>query len=100
MTISENLNDNIANCHIGTGTGRAAVMTANAMQAERFAYNASGFVEYHGVAKIGSAEGDQVWAIKKFGYTGSNVISVKWGSGSGAFMHSWTNHADASITYS
>jgi hypothetical protein len=97
MVANESIQDKVNYAHISTGTGKAAVLTATAMMSERMAYTASGMLEYHGIAEIGAADASFVWAIKKLEYSGSNVISIKWGSASGNFMHAWDNRA--SVTY-
>ena len=98
MTAAGSLQDRVNFAHISTGTGRAAILTANAMLSERMAYNAQGMVEYYGIAEIGTPEPEFAWAIKKMEYDGTNVVAIKWGSGTAAFSHSWINHD--LITYS
>ena len=64
----------------------------------RFTYNGDGLQEYVGQAAPGAAEGDLVWKIRKFTYSGTNATEVNWAQGSPAYKSSWTDRA--SYTYS
>ena len=51
---------------------------------------------YHGYAPPGTGTGDAGWAIKKYTYTGSQMITVNWASGTAEFDKTW----DSRGTYS
>ena len=86
-----------ANKLVDTGTGRAAVLTAVAMQAEQVSYTANNLPEYIGVSKVGVGTGESGWAIAKLEYDGTKMVSKTWGSGSAAYDKIWNDRA--SYTY-
>lgn len=64
---------------------------------QKIAYNASGFAEYVGIAKPGTATSSAGWQIKKMTYDASNrVTDVKWAGGNAKFNKIW----DSRATYS
>lgn len=71
--------------------------SGSSSQAERFAYTAGGLVEYHGWAPAGSLEGQAIWAICKFTYTGSNLVTIIWADGNTNNDNVWTNYG--TLTY-
>lgn len=52
---------------------------------------------YYGLAAIGSATSGTVWQIRKYAYSGSNMISQLWADGDNYFNNIWDNRA--SLTY-
>lgn len=55
-------------------------------------YNGSDKIEYLGEAKVGSSGSDAVWKIWKYGYTGSNLTSVRL-AGVGEHSSVWDDRA-------
>ena len=53
-------------------------------------YDGNGEVEYVGEAEAGTADGDNVWRIKKLIYSSGDVIDVQWADGVDTFTKSWT----------
>jgi hypothetical protein len=69
---------------------------------QRYDYDGSGNLIYHGTAKPGSLTSAAVWMIRKYTYTsvaGSDVISLKqWANGKATFENIWDNRA--ALSYS
>lgn len=53
---------------------------------------------YYGLSAMGSATSAAVWQIRKFTYSGSNVIDESWANGNNYFNNIWDNRA--SLSYS
>ena len=65
----------------------------------RFAYDASGNLEYEGWAVPGSATSDGVWCIRKHTYDASNRVTLsQYADGNTAFDNVWDDRA--TLTYS
>ena len=65
----------------------------------RAAYDGNNNAIYVGRARIGSAEGSALWAIKKITYDGSNnATKDEYADGNDKFDNSWTNRA--ALSYS
>ena len=63
----------------------------------RYAYSGSN-IEYIGEAQPGTAAADNRWRIKKLTYSGDNVVSMHWASGTEDFDKTWDDRA--TYTYS
>jgi hypothetical protein len=55
-------------------------------------------IEYAGRAEIGSAKSAAVWQIKKYVYSGSNLVDILWADGNAEYDNVWNDRA--SLTYS
>ena len=69
-----------------------AVITEPRELTYRYAYTAAGLTEYIGVAEAGASEGDAVWKITKFVYSGTNVSQQIWCDGDIQFDNTWTGY--------
>lgn len=56
---------------------------------EAFAYNESGMIEYSGKASPGSSKGATLWQIKKYVYSGTNVVDILFADGNTNFDNEW-----------
>jgi hypothetical protein len=65
---------------------------------QRLSYNASGLVEYIGLARPGSATIAAVWQIRKLTYSDTNVTEINFAGGSLSFSFIWDDHE--SLSYS
>jgi len=65
---------------------------------QRLAYNASGFVEYIGLAKPGTATSEAKWQIKKLTYSGTNVTEINFADGNLNFDKEWDEKASYSYS--
>lgn len=63
-----------------------------------FDYDGSNHVIYQGWAQPGTSTSADGWRIKQLNYTGDNIVSILWPSGSPAFSFVWSNRA--TYTYS
>lgn len=65
---------------------------------QRFDYDGSNRVIYQGWAQAGSATSSSVWRIRQLNYTGDNVTSILFPSGSPAFAYSWDDRTGYSYS--
>ena len=65
---------------------------------QRIAYNASGMVEYMGLARTGSATSSAVWQIRKLTYSGVNVTEINFANGTVAFSSVWSDRESLSFS--
>lgn len=84
---------NNAESLVSTGTGVAARFTSTAPLHERYAYTAANLVEYIGIASVATGTGTAGWAIAKLTYSGNNVVSKTWASGTADFDKIWDDRA-------
>jgi YD repeat-containing protein len=67
--------------------------------ADRFDYDGSGNVIYHGRAKPGTANSAALWQIRKFSYDGSgNLLTTLWSNGTKEFSNIWDSRAGLSYS--
>jgi uncharacterized protein YkuJ len=64
----------------------------NLQYQSRFEYS-GGVVVYAGYAPATAAESDSAWVIKKFSYSGSDVVKVTFANDSNSFNLSWDQRA-------
>lgn len=81
-----------------TPSGSLPIYSMNAPLLERFDYDGSGNVIYHGIAITGSATSAAAWFIEKFTYSGSNVTIRQMANGSDLANQIWDNRT--LLTYS
>ena len=65
-------------------------------QDTRMAYNVDDNIEYFRVAQAGSSAASSVWKIKKFGYSGSNIVSITFADSVTAYNKIWDDRASYS----
>lgn len=58
---------------------------------QRFDYDGDGKVIYQAWAQAGSSTAALVWRIKQLNYSGNNLVSILFPTGSPAFAFSWDN---------
>lgn len=71
---------------------------ADILCSQRFAYDGSNNVEYIGYAKPGASSFEDLWAICKYTYSGSNVVAKQWAGGSNLQNKIWENRASYSYS--
>jgi len=94
--MSNQVIDKVNQTLVNTGTGVAMTLVGAFMAAQRLTYNAQNLPEYEGVAPVGSDTAANVWAIKKYNYSGTNLTHVQWGSGTANFDKKWDDRASYS----
>jgi len=78
---------------VDVNVGAIQVVSPADNKTQRIAYTSDGLPEYVGYARPGTAEGVAYWQIKKFVYSGTNVIQVLWCDGNAKFDNVWTGYA-------
>jgi hypothetical protein len=58
------------------------------------AYDGANNVEYVGKAEPGSVNGDTVWLIQKFVYTGAYITGIRYPAGKADFTAEWDERAN------
>lgn len=56
---------------------------------QRFDYDGSNHVIYQGWARPGTASSDSIWRIRQLNYSGDNITTILYPSGSPAFAFVW-----------
>ena len=65
---------------------------------KQYAYDAGGNVIYEGWAAPGIATAAPLWAIKRYTYSGSNVVAEQWAGGNACEAYIWDDRS--SLNYS
>ena len=72
-------------------------ITSIPFSTQRFAYASNGMVEYQGFAEpLSDADGDEVWFIVKFEYSGTQLIKIRLTDSS---PYSFNKEWDEKTTY-
>lgn len=64
---------------------------------KKFDYDSNNYLIYEGWAAPGSLTSTAVWAIRKYTYSGSNLVTTQWADGDTNEDNMWDNRV--ALTY-